>query len=44
MRHSYDLVASESKYAFCLLKISWNEFIQVSLWDVRFVLRFAAGF
>jgi hypothetical protein len=26
-----------------LLKISWNEFIQVSLWDVRFVLRFAAG-
>jgi len=26
--------------AFCLLKISWNEFIQVSLWDVRFVLRF----
>src|SRR5467141_3658187 len=34
IRHSYDLVASESKYAFCLLKISWNEFIQVSLWDV----------
>jgi len=27
-----------------LLKIPWNEFIQVSLWDVRFVLRFAAGF
>src|SRR5271163_1892635 len=42
MRHSYDLVASESKYAFCLLKISWNGFIQVSLWHIRFVTRFAA--
>src|SRR6202451_1977688 len=44
IRHSYDLVASESKYAFCLLKISWNEFIQVSLWVVRVWLCFAAAF
>src|SRR6202050_2828614 len=44
IRQSYDLVASESKYAFCLLKISWNEFIHVSLWHIRFVTRFAAGF
>src|SRR5277367_5162328 len=31
IRHSYDLVASESKYTFCLSNISWNAFIRKPL-------------